>query len=437
MKAEAFDKAARQWSIREELGELPRTPDELIRLFVAKNSITIDFNGLLHRPSRSKVQETYATDDLGRDLRQMNSRMQLGFQAEPMKDALAQWIAEQQNGRLRACYRAVSEPADADDEWAAFAEAIVDERHSSRRYFIALHKAFIWQVKRKLTGRNVFDHVMPVGQGPQGGGKSEAMKLFLSPLAGLVAYADFETLVDKANLGLWRTPIIFLDEMERADRADIEGIKNAITKSLHQSREFHAQRNISVLNRATLIGCMNGTLGEKIFDPTGMRRFGPWFARYKPTAANVHADLPVSDWGAINGVDFVALWRSVDPADEHPLRADLEAHDEWLRLQEDARALDSAEAWLREFLPCAARPVSKPFTLGNVYPDHSGFCQTINAKPMGPAHLGRKLGQYTDQSWCWIAVEGTTAGKTRYKFKPGADDEARNGKGVKWGKLLS
>ena len=105
----------------------------------------------------------------------------------------------------------------------------------------------IWQAKRRLAGLDLYDHVMAILFGPQGGGKSQFWKKFFGMMPDMVTGCNFDDLTSKKDFDLWQFPVLFMDEMEKADRADIEAVKNAITKETHSDRVLFTQ------NRATVI----------------------------------------------------------------------------------------------------------------------------------------------------------------------------------------
>lgn len=224
------------------------------------------------------------------------------------------------------------------DEWTALVAAIVDTEAVSPGYAIATIQKFMWQVKRKMKDLPVTAHLMPVFCGEQGNGKSTFVCRMLEPLHGIDRMVNFGEITDGRNIQLFDAFVLFTDEMEKAAKADIEAIKNVITATKLSRRIFHSNFMATLRQNATLIGATNGTLGSNIRDTTGLRRFAPI-----PTLRNPFKPGRPVDWERINGIDFAALWRSVQINDPDPMLAHM---DELTRLQEEERERSPVELWL-------------------------------------------------------------------------------------------
>jgi hypothetical protein len=200
---------------------------------------------------------------------------------------------------------------------------------------LAVMKHFFWQVKRKLHGLAIEHHLMPVLFGKTGGGKSEAVGRLIKPLEELVDSPSDLSFVNDERQGfrLARAYIIFVDEMGKAERTNVEVLKRSISAPKTSWRVLGANRLTTAPNTATFIGATNRDLKELIYDPTGMRRFHQLKC------------LDRLDWETINSIDYVKLWASVDHAAKTPL---LPVLDDLRILQEDLRAKDAVEEWLEE-----------------------------------------------------------------------------------------
>src|SRR5690606_37038098 len=101
--------------------------------------------------------------------------------------------------------------------------------------------------------------------------------------------------------------VVFVDEMGKADRTDVDCLKNKITSVSVTWRVLGLNRTVTQPNRATFIGASNRSLTEIIWDPAGLRRF-------------FQIDcLDTLDWEAVNGVDMLSVWRCVSKDDPCPL----------------------------------------------------------------------------------------------------------------------
>jgi hypothetical protein len=205
---------------------------------------------------------------------------------------------------------------------------------------VAVLRQFIWLVKRKLNVLPVERHLMPVLYGKQEGGKTTAIQQLLVPLGPLASFpSDMHFLGDERQLfRLARTYACCFDEMAKAERVDVESLKNKITSATVEWRVMATNKLQSGRNTATFIAGSNRPIKELILDATGMRRF------YQINCA------PELDWHVINNLDYWTLWQSVDEQAQAPITpflAVLRQH------QEGLRAKDSVE----EFIEQCCNPV--------------------------------------------------------------------------------
>jgi hypothetical protein len=164
----------------------------------------------------------------------------------------------------------------------------------------------IWQIKRKLQNRTVKDHLMVVFVGPQGGGKSVAISKLHAPIEDLTLWSSLDQIADsRSQLGLEEYFAIVCDEMQGADRADINALKRIITESKTGARPMGTNKLASGKQNATLIGASNRAIDEIIYDPTGNRRF------YQINVSEK------ANWEVINEIDFDAAFRGVNEDDEN------------------------------------------------------------------------------------------------------------------------
>lgn len=211
--------------------------------------------------------------------------------------------------------------------------------HSDGRAFNSLVlKKFIWQVKRKLRGSTVTNHLMPVITGTQGGGKSEFVKSFLSPINDLWASVDFHMVTDNRNIDLWNNAALFFDEMSYAGSVDVNAVKGLITMEKLPRRPMGTNRTVDIRQSATFIGCSNKSLAELFNDSTGMRRYAE--LEFRPKAEQ--------KWERTNSINWLNLWRSVDETADDP---SVGIFDLMAEQQESVRRMDPVEEWMHTVSP--------------------------------------------------------------------------------------
>jgi hypothetical protein len=182
----------------------------------------------------------------------------------------------------------------------------------------------------------VKDHLMAVILGPQGIGKTTVIEQMTKPLEELKLDVDFKMIEDARNIDIWRSYILFLDEMGYASKSDIDDIKKAITAATLTRRPLYTNTKVQVVQNATFIGCSNKELEQLIKDPTGIRRFIGLRFLNKPC------------WDTMNSIDWSDLWRSVDIEAEDPIKPFAHLLKE---KQEETRDPGRIETWLRAFNP--------------------------------------------------------------------------------------
>ena len=218
---------------------------------------------------------------------------------------------------------------------------------------------FIWQVKRKIFGKKVYDHLMPIIYGSQGIGKSEAIKRFLSPLDGLWIEGKFTDLIDDRNSKFFESNyIMFFDEMKGATKADIEEIKERITADFIKFRLLYSHNMMRVENNCTFIGTSNKPVSLLIRDESGMRRF------YEIEI------LGNCDWDEINKIDYLAIWKDVDESLDKPF---ISACRKEIKEQQEAnRDKNSVEQWIEEKNLAVGNLKSE---VNTVYADYCHYCR--------------------------------------------------------------
>jgi hypothetical protein len=367
-KAE-FDREVNRGRQRDQLGIAPANATELVEAFASTHSVKAKINGMLTREVKATYVDTItgktlpitiadreaAPDvdlmaafhfdarsrmnrlDFERELRILSTNLRIGIAPADITDAVDEWFRKAHRERLHEIFCDVEarEPRfDAPAMWTKLAEGVFDCSDTSPEFVAAVLRKFIWQVKRKIRGMEVFDHLMPVILGPQGIGKSTLVNRLLGPVEELKLNVDFQMITDDRNVEIWQSYVMFLDEMGYASKADIDTVKNIITASTLTRRPMRTNSMVTIDQKATFIGCSNRELGQLVRDPTGIRRF---------VGIRMRSD---ADRGLINSLDWSLMWGDVRITDADPLAAHRSTLSEQ---QEESRELGRVEKWMADF----------------------------------------------------------------------------------------
>lgn len=382
--------AAKHAMVREALSEQNR----FVEKYIGDNKIKLYLNGTISWASEPNIDQSRLIIKMYQDYRiwahdrgipksqQMNK--------SDVGDQLNLCFFEIHSEEIRTIHNKVRFDERWDDggaELKKFIKAMLPGSTSKKQHFAQkIVECFIWQTKRKLGNQSVHGHIMPVFYSSKHGtGKSTSVDLLLGPLKNF--RMDLQ-------LGVFKDPfirkafsqnyVVVFDEMQGAGKADIEGMKNAITASTLSARAMHSQNMDTIQQNCTFIGTSNRKITELIFDPTGMRRF-----------AEIEFEGQF-DLDAMREIDFIQVWRSVredatNPADA--IREELVEHQETIRL------FSPVEAWMDEYELEGGEKEIPINTLYNHYKQWAesqrkdagykqSFCREL--KRLGILPLGRK-----------------------------------------------
>ena len=277
-------------------------------------------------------------DVIIRKLRISRDTFKLKFNDSQLADSIEEWSDIYKSSRRGEIFSSIIYLHDeeqikrADNDLDKICEALFDENHLTKSANKNILRKFIWQVKRKIKGSAVTNHIMPVFTGAQGTGKSTFMHRFISPVAELSSPTDFKQLTDDRNISLFKNAVLIIDEMGFANRADIESVKSIMTATELARRPMRQNITVQIRQDATMIGASNKEVEQLIRDETGLRRFIGIRFKNNP------------DWNLIKDIDYAGIWRSVDEDGEDPT---LESIDVILEAQEIARCKTPCEMWVK------------------------------------------------------------------------------------------
>lgn len=200
----------------------------------------------------------------------------------------------------------------ADNEWKKLSRLFV----STGRLPEAVFQSFIWNCKQKALGRSPNWHLMPVIFGKQGSGKTIFARAFPSPLGELVADGVlFTDLADPRSGDIFRFPVVICDDLEKIAPSQQPRAKAVLTgKTIHR-RPPGTQKTMPIEQRCSPIGTSNRPLEELFPDETGNRRFVTLEFRNGNVVTGGDPDV----WPLVNAIDYLLLWRSIDPLGPNPL----------------------------------------------------------------------------------------------------------------------
>jgi hypothetical protein len=270
---------------------------------------------------------------------------------------------------------------------------------------LAVLEHFIWQVKRKLFGRTVTRHMMPVLYGKTASGKTQAVQRLVSPISELTLETDLEALSDtRCDHNFERRFVMIIDELAHVNRAEFSAIKRKMTSDYVEHRVLGTHTNNRIPNKATWIGTSNIPLNDVIKDYTSIRRF------YQIET------LDKCDWDAINNIDYLGLWKSVDESVSISPVEDMIS--EISTEQEKFRHHDFVESWATEtgILPILQNEwkyVSSTALVQSFkdWRDHYNVQGAFTANSLG-RRLTNILGQES------VPVEGVRTYKVSKNFNP-------------------
>lgn len=203
-------------------------------------------------------------------------------------------------------------------------------------------KAMVAAVARAMAEGVKFDY-MTVVCGPQGIGKSTLFRKlgrsWFSDSLKTFEGKEAEELIQ----GKW---IVEIAELQAFNRADVNRIKQFLSKVDDQYREAYARNVKNQVRRSIFFGTTNDH--EYLHDPTGNRRFWPVDSRPGLATKKVFRDLTEAEVGQI-WAEAVMRWRFGEP-----LYLSAEMEEEAERRRQEHLVRDPLEGIIEDFLE---RPV--------------------------------------------------------------------------------
>ncbi len=263
----------------------------------------------------------------------------------------------------------------AEKEWDKFIIAITDDNVDETK---AVMKHFIWQAKRKMFGKPVKFHMMPILYGRQGSGKSTIVKDLTGPVKDFKAEVNFGQIGDDRDHALWSNLILVFDEMGNSTTTNLEIIKQRLTSDTFTARVMNTNTNSLITNRTTSIGTTNKSLTRLIFDETGMRRF------YQ---INCKDNI---DWKVTESINYAMLWQSINENADSDFNPNNPIFAKVQKIQNESRFITIIEAFLeqRSYNKCSIETIRASV----LFDEFQQFEKTQTPRPeMTQTKFGRDL----------------------------------------------
>jgi len=274
--------------------------------------------------------------DYREEIRAFNSEQKVKLRPFPEKDlvkALDEFLEVKRQEALAEIMASVKCSGENRDELKRFLFAVTGKYDEVE---LAMLAHLIWQVKRKMFSKKVFNHTMVIFKGLQGAGKTEAIKMLFNVIRYWFNGASLKEITDDRWKFFFKTSfVIFCDELQHAEWASVDALKNIISANEFASRKLGTNIYDVVAQNCTFVGATNKPVGELIKDGTGMRRFFEL------------QTLPKMDWDIINTIDYIKIWQGVDENREEPYIAPFK--DKILEKQQELILPDPEDEFIHQF----------------------------------------------------------------------------------------
>lgn len=234
-----------------------------------------------------------------------------------------------------------------------------------------------WQIKRKLMGYEVTDHLLLFLYGIQGGGKTTLIRKIGQPLGKLYVEPAVDEITKKFSSDFTEKHFMAnLEEFSGSERTEIEALKKFISQTDKAERDMFSMKSRHRRQNLTLFASSNRRLKRVVNDYSGMRRF--W-----------EIDLDWCrhlDFDEVNAIDYRAIWLGSDETNPvSPIRRNDEIFERMAVIQDRWRRRTIAELWLTDIgmLPLRKKDVG----IYKIHDLYRQFCQWIedNEQDMRPS----------------------------------------------------
>lgn len=186
---------------------------------------------------------------------------------------------------------------------------------------------WLWQVKRYLYGLHVPSPLMVNILGPQGCGKSQLVTMLVGApglFGAFMETASLSTMGDSRDTDLFSSKlVVFFDELafssEYGDEArNVDAMKKILTSQYNSRRDLGRNSRSKMKRIFSAIAASNASIVQRIYDPTGMRRyFEIVVRRTERMTTEEHSRVfgePTQALGSHpeDAMDPVLIWKGID-----------------------------------------------------------------------------------------------------------------------------
>lgn len=376
------------------MSDVLSNPREFTKSYLNEHNITVNERGELRHASGKNTLQLFDTmyldylervKEYNKSIAVLNSERPRGSDKIPnvalvpektLQKALSEFIAEEKiayRSKVVAQFKCETEDL---GPVLIFTEALTGKRDPAD---VAVLAHWLWQVKVKMLDRSPSYHLMPIFYGKQEGGKTVALNKLIGPINNFRLNINLDQMGDDRYFrAMSENYVIVFDEMQGAQRADIDALKKQVTIDYNDYRPLGTNEIYKVRQSCSFIGATNRPVSEQIVDSTGMRRF--WQLNC----------LDKLNWELLNSIDYIEMWKGIDER-----KVDgyvLEQINNIRKTQEDMVAKDDLQMYLelRGIVGLEGTP-QKRLTATEFYKDYKEWAQDNGHRPLNSSWWARKL----------------------------------------------
>lgn len=362
-------------------------PRLYVQAYLAANSIEVNERGELKDSSMRNnldIFDTMYLDYLSQikahNISEKEKAAQLRNTVAPAAEKILQKALNELISKEKLAYRAQimkSFKCEKEDLTSvrAFIKALTGDENEDD---IAIVAHWMWQVKSKMLDKAPSYHVMPILYGKQGGGKTVAMTKLIGPINNFRLNISLDQMTDDRYFkSMGENYVIVFDEMQGAERSDIDALKKQVTIDYNDYRPMGTNEVYKVKQACSFIGATNRPVAEQIVDGSGMRRFWQLNCQDK------------MDWDVITNIDYIRMWKGID---ENKVDGYVLSQIESISAkQEEMVAKDDITAFMDEMGIVAGKTPTKQVSSSLLYAEYRAFCERNGYKPCNASWFGRKI----------------------------------------------